>query len=365
MNRVGFRNPIYWYSTVVNQTQSTVLNLLSFNMAPAEVKGTPYDKLIIGPITTVGEMLMGGHWLEMLKVQRQAGTYPSYTAAARHMWQQLGIAGFYKGFFPFGALQGCYKGLPVLFTQDVVKQRLLSDGVDKRSAGVYAGVIAGMVQGFFVAPTQRLKSLIATNPEAGAVSTGVIRQVVEKEGVQTVMKGTTATVFRRGVDWGLRFYGKELFERFLVQRKLRRGESGKLSAAESFAAGIFGGAFSALNQPLDVFVANTQKHRVQPLSAMGVAAELMAEARVKGFFAVFYRGVAMRCIHSSCALDMRARPIRPNSPKSGLAQSHDTRISVRYPSYRRPHGLDGGPGRVHFGSLAGTEGAEGPARSIG
>ena len=28
-------------------------------------------------------------------------------------------------------------------------------------------------------------------------------------------------------------------------------------------------------------------------------AELMAEARAKGFFAVFYRGVAMRCIHSS------------------------------------------------------------------
>ena len=64
-------------------------------------------------------------------------------------------------------------------------------------------------------------------------------------------------------------------------------------------AGIFGGAFSAINQPLDVFVANTQKHRTEPLGAGGVAAELMAEARVKGFFAVFYRGVAMRCIHSS------------------------------------------------------------------
>ena len=150
-------------------------------MPAAEVKGTSYDKLIIGPVTTVGEMMMGGHWLEMLKVQRQAGTYPSYTAAARHMWQTLGFAGFYKGFFPFGALQGCYKGLPVLFTQDVVKQNLIGRGVDKRHAGVYAGVTAGMVQGFFVAPTQRLKSIIATNPEAGAVSTGVIRQVIAAE----------------------------------------------------------------------------------------------------------------------------------------------------------------------------------------
>ena len=44
-----------------------------------------------GPITTVGEMMMGGHWMEMLKVQRQSGTYPNYAAAARHMWQQLGF----------------------------------------------------------------------------------------------------------------------------------------------------------------------------------------------------------------------------------------------------------------------------------
>ena len=27
----------------------------------------------------------------------------------------------------------------------------------------------------------------------------------------------------------------------------------------------------------------------------------MAEARAKGFFAVFYRGVAMRCLHASYA----------------------------------------------------------------
>lgn len=244
-------------------------------------------------------MMMGGHWLEMLKVQRQAGTYPSYGAAARHMWQQLGIAGFYKGFFPYGALQGLYKGVPVLFTQDVVKRRLVSGGWDQRYAGVGAGVAAGMVQGAFVAPTQRLKSMIATNPEAGAMSTGLIAQVIKTEGVQTVFKGTSATVVRRGIDWGMRFYGKELFERVLRARKKANGQSEKLSAAESFAAGLFGGLCCSINHPLDVFVANLQKHRVLPLSPGGVAAELMAEARAKGFFAVFYRGVAMRCLHAS------------------------------------------------------------------
>lgn len=131
---------------------------------------------------------MGGHWLEMLKVQRQAGTYPSYMAAARHMWSELGIAGFYKGFVPWGFAQGCYKGLPVLFTQGEVNRRLQSAGVEKKSAGIIAGVTAGMVQGAMIAPTQRLKTIVGTNKAAGAVSTDLIAQVIKNEGIMTVFK---------------------------------------------------------------------------------------------------------------------------------------------------------------------------------
>lgn len=131
---------------------------------------------------------MGGHWLEMLKVQRQAGTYPSYFAAARHMWSELGLAGFYKGFWPWGFAQGCYKGLPVLFTQGEVKYRLQMSGVDAKQANVAAGVTAGMVQGAMVAPTQRLKTIVGTNVNAGAVSTDLIAKVVREEGISTVFK---------------------------------------------------------------------------------------------------------------------------------------------------------------------------------
>ena len=44
--------------------------------------------------------------------------------------------------------------------------------------------------------------------------------------------------------------GKELCERYLIQRKARNQEPTKLSAAESFAAGIFGGAFIAVWTPV-------------------------------------------------------------------------------------------------------------------
>ena len=100
--------------------------------------GVQWEMLLIGPVTTVGEMMMGGHWFEMLKVQRQAGTYPSYFAAAKHMWSELGFGGFYKGFWPWGFAQGCYKGLPVLFTQGEVNRRLQEQGVEKKTASIAA-----------------------------------------------------------------------------------------------------------------------------------------------------------------------------------------------------------------------------------
>ena len=84
--------------------------------------------------------------MEMLKIQRQAATYGSYGEAARHMWQQLGIKGFYKGFWPFGFIQGCYKGLPVLFTQSEMKYRYAMWGIPMNHANLMAGVTAGVVQ---------------------------------------------------------------------------------------------------------------------------------------------------------------------------------------------------------------------------
>lgn len=105
-------------------------------------------------------------------------------------------------------------------------------------------------------------------------------------------------VVRRGVDWGLRFYAKGLSDAFFLSLKPKDTPQ-KLTATESFLSGIFGGAFSGINQPLDVWLANCQKHREVPLTPMGAFKELVAESRVKGFFAVWYRGIEMRIIHSA------------------------------------------------------------------
>lgn len=258
----------------------------------------PYEKLVIGPVTTVLEMLTGGHYMEMLKYTRQSGTYPSYIAASRHLWSTLGVSGLYKGFWPAGFVQGLYKGLPVLFVQGEMKYRLQNAGYSSKQSAVVSGICAGAVQGAMLAPTQRIKLMIATNKDAGAVSLDIVRATIAREGVATCFKGTGVMMARRGVDWGLRFYGADVARRWFMARKAE-GEPQKLTLAESFGVGIFGGAFSAFNHPLDVWVANAQKHREVPATATEVLKELMAESRAKGFSKVWLRGIEMRIIHSS------------------------------------------------------------------
>ena len=63
---------------------------------------------------------------------------------------------------------------------------------------------------------------------------------------------------RRGVDWEFDSTVRVLRERYFKKGKAP-GE--KLTIFENFATGFFGGAFSAFNHPLDVWVANCQKHR--------------------------------------------------------------------------------------------------------
>ena len=215
----------------------------------------------------------------------------------RDMWRQLGVRGFYKGFWPFGFIQGCYKGLPVLFTQSEMKYRYALWGLSPYYANVLAGVTAGVVQGAMVAPTQRLKSIVGTNPKAGAVSTQIITDTIAREGMSTVFRGTGVMMARRGVDWGIRFYGKGIAERYFMRGKAP-GE--KLTIFENFATGFFGGAFSAFNHPLDVWVANCQKHREgRDVNAFQVLKDLNAEARANGFVKVWFRGVGMRVLHSA------------------------------------------------------------------
>ena len=82
----------------------------------------PFEKIIIGPFLVLGEMAIFGHYMESLKITKQASG-KSYPEIARQFWKIDGPMSFYRGFYPYGLLQ-MGKGIPVMFTQGEIKYRL-------------------------------------------------------------------------------------------------------------------------------------------------------------------------------------------------------------------------------------------------
>ena len=82
----------------------------------------PFEKIVIGPMLVLGEMTFLGHYMESLKITKQATGY-SYPKIAKQFWKLDGPMSIYRGFYPYGLIQ-MGKGLPLLFTQSEVKYHL-------------------------------------------------------------------------------------------------------------------------------------------------------------------------------------------------------------------------------------------------
>ena len=82
----------------------------------------PFEQIIIAPFLVLGEMLTFGHYMESLKITKQATGKP-YLRIAKDFYKIDGYMSIYRGFFPYGLIQ-MGKGLPVLFTQTEVRYQL-------------------------------------------------------------------------------------------------------------------------------------------------------------------------------------------------------------------------------------------------
>lgn len=261
------------------------------------------EKLIIGPLMVLGEMVSGGHYMEMVKIIKQASNQ-SYIKIMGDLWRNEGILGFYKGFAPWGAIQ-TIKGIPVLFIQAESDYRLKSMGVSTKTAETLAGFLGGVGQGVFMTPTQRLKTIVMTDPKYGGANAPktvgealrtasvVIIDVTKTDGVGTLFKGLFPMMAKRGFDWGLRFYGTSLSKSYFQGADTKR----TLTTAEKLAGSLFGGALSTLTMPFDSWVANCQKANKagENKGAIQVAKDMYRT----GGSQAFVRGWTMRLIHAA------------------------------------------------------------------
>jgi len=250
----------------------------------------------------LGEMTTGGHTMEMLKIIRQAKNV-SYYEAFQGLWQNEGFLGLYKGFLPWGALQ-MVKGIPVIFIQAESDHAMKEMGVGKQTSETLSGILGGIGQGIFITPTQRLKTIVMTDPKYSGASapktTGealrtasvVIVDIVKNDGIGSLFKGLGPMMAKRGMDWGLRFWGVAYAKNYLMKDDPKR----ELSAIERLGIGFFGGAVSTLTMPFDSWVANCQKATKSGVSKTSI--EVAKEMWAQGRFEPFVRGWTMRLMHA-------------------------------------------------------------------
>ncbi|GMH96836.1 hypothetical protein TrST_g13389 [Triparma strigata] len=268
------------------------------NTITAKSRVPAYEKIIIGPLCVIGEMLTGGHYIEVLRLAKQMQTSPPSTYPQIHsaLVKESGVLGaFYRGMFPWGLIQSV-KGLPVLFIQGETKHHLNKyTRLTNEIIEPLAGVAGGIAQAFFVCPTQKLKVLAVAEPRfAKMKAMEVVRRVVKEQGVRGLYDGIEAMAARRGMDWMIRFTVSAKLNEFI--RSFKDDPTEQLLLPELMACGIVGGAFSAITHPIDCIITNSQKPsytgKKDPLT---VAKSIYKEAGWKGFG----RGLAPKILDNS------------------------------------------------------------------
>ena len=249
-----------------------------------------FEKILIGPCMVLGEMVCAGHYMESLKILKQSSNQGgSYSNIISGLWRKHRFRGFYLGFYPWGVSQ-IVKGLPILFVQAETHHCLKSYTPFSESMSMMmSGVFGGMTQGLFITPTQRIKTIVLTYPmkdNRRLSPLEVIKETYRRGGFRTFYSGIMPTVFRRGLDWGLRFQGYHWMKQRLSKEKI--------TLVDKMKCGVTGGVLATMTMPVDVCVAKSQKYSNKGKSLKKIIKEIVTYHGWRGFV----RGWGIRVIHS-------------------------------------------------------------------
>ena len=248
-----------------------------------------------------------GHQLEYVKIMRQTTMQP-YLRIVTEIWTRRGIAGFWDGFMPWGAVQATTKGAVFGYAHAVlnnVGRRL--DLASPSLTDTMCGAGAGGIQGLVLSPLLLLKTRVMTDPSysrrasmPGASATvesfRVGLRVLGTEGVFSLFKGAGTFAAKRVGDWGSRYAFTNAAEDAM---RITTGNQ-HLGWSHKIAAALVGGTASALATiPIDVMVANIQSASSAGKS-VGAFAVITAQFKAGGFEALAgfaTRGFLPRCLH--------------------------------------------------------------------
>eukprot|EP01083_Nonionella_stella_P273772 928969_1 len=262
-------------------------------------------KGLITGTTVICEMLMGGLFLENLKMQKQLLAQP-YPQVARTMLR-AGLGGFWAGFWPWGFALGASKGIVLgsakAFWQNVF---LNHTNVSKDNIDLYSGILAGGCQGIVMGPTllarTRVNEGLRLRMESGIKSGGVMDEftismkilntAIKTDGISTLTIGLPTMVLKRSLDWGCRFFFMGIVKE--NWRKMKSNPDEGLKGWERLLSTFIGSGSSVLIlQPIDKLTPVIQADR----GGKSVMDILKVQIANKGYFACFWGGMGIRLVH--------------------------------------------------------------------
>ena len=150
----------------------------------------------------------------------------TYWDVLQEITAEKGIFGLWDGFCPWGIVQALGKGA-VFGLAHAAAARTLVPMADSNKwlpmslALTLAGGIGGGFQGYVLSPTLLLKTRVMTNPvfrekmsllRTTMLSFRIGWDVVQKEGLATLMKGSNVFATKRVFDWSSRYFFADMFD---------------------------------------------------------------------------------------------------------------------------------------------------------
>lgn len=258
---------------------------------------------ISGSCAWIFEMA-GGHYLNILKIQKQTTHGQSYLQLHAQFFGRKGVAALWDGFLPWGSVMAFFKGS--VFGAAHVGARNMLDKSQLFSRGtneILSGGIGGMVQGLVISPMMLLMTRVVTDSSYRATegawatakaSTKLGKQIAVKEGLRGLMKGSVIFSGKRACDWTSRFFFVELVSKAVYS------EGAERTTAKAAFCGLAGGALSALATiPLDVAVAQAQQasQSGKKTSSIALFTKRLQEVGVKETCAFATAGLVPRVAH--------------------------------------------------------------------
>ena len=179
--------------------------------------------------------------------------------------------------------------------------------IPSQVAEVIAGGVGGGFQGLVLSPLLLLKTRVMTDPifrtnatlwQTCVASTRVGMNVIRKEGIMALMKGSIMFSGKRVADWSTRYLFAEWFEHLIQNTH----PSQKLSTTEKAMSSFLGGAASTVTTiPMDVMVAQIQQASKagQKVSAVEAFRAQMKEGGLSAVLSFSTRGLIARVAHVS------------------------------------------------------------------